>query len=95
MRHINFFSGGPHWGVLGGGPEVYVENVYVLFLSLSCASRFCTGGRGARSNRSKNLLEGPMKANASSGAESEALDGGREVGHPQQPGPENQEGQHM
>ena len=26
------FSGGPKWGVLGGGQEVYVENVYVLFL---------------------------------------------------------------
>ena len=33
MRHINFFSGGPKSGVLGGGQEVYVEKVYVLFLS--------------------------------------------------------------
>ena len=29
------FSGGPNWGVLGGGGEVSVEKVYVLFLSLS------------------------------------------------------------
>ena len=28
------FSGGPQWVVLGGGQKVYVENVYVLFLSL-------------------------------------------------------------
>ena len=34
MRHINFFSGGPKWGVLGGGPKVCVEKVYVLFPSL-------------------------------------------------------------
>ena len=25
MRHINFFSGGPQWGILGGGQKVYVE----------------------------------------------------------------------
>ena len=29
------FSGGPKWGVLGGGQKVYVEKVYVLFLSPS------------------------------------------------------------
>ena len=28
------FSGGPKSGVLGGGQKVYVEKVYVLFLSL-------------------------------------------------------------
>ena len=27
------FSGGPKWGVLGGGQKVYVEKVYVLFPS--------------------------------------------------------------
>ena len=27
------FSGGPKWDVLGGGQKVYVEKVYVLFLS--------------------------------------------------------------
>ena len=27
------FSGGPKWGVLGGGQKVYAEKVYVLFLS--------------------------------------------------------------
>ena len=27
------FSGGPKWGVLGGGQKVYVEKVYVLFRS--------------------------------------------------------------
>ena len=27
------FSGGPKWGVLGGGRKVYVEKVYVLFPS--------------------------------------------------------------
>ena len=32
--HPNFFSGGPKWGVLGGGHKVYVEKVYVLYLSL-------------------------------------------------------------
>ena len=35
MRHINFFSGGPKWGVWGGGQKVYVEKVYVLFRSPS------------------------------------------------------------
>ena len=29
------FSGGPKWGVLGGGQIVYVEKVYVLFQSLN------------------------------------------------------------
>ena len=29
------FSGGPKWGILGGGQKVYVEKVYVLFPSLS------------------------------------------------------------
>ena len=28
------FSGGPKWGVSGGGQKVYVEKVYVLFRSL-------------------------------------------------------------
>ena len=32
MRHI-IFSGGPKWGVLGGGQKVYIEKVYVLFRS--------------------------------------------------------------
>ena len=27
------FSGGPKWGVLGGGQKVYVEKVYVPFRS--------------------------------------------------------------
>ena len=31
MRHINFFLGGPKWGVLGEGQKVYVEIVYVFF----------------------------------------------------------------
>ena len=31
--HKLFFSGGPKWGVLGGGQKVYVEKVYVLFRS--------------------------------------------------------------
>ena len=42
MRHINLFSGGPKSGVLGGGQKVYVEKVYVLFLSLNL------GGRGSK-----------------------------------------------
>ena len=29
------FSGGPKWGVLGGGQKVYVERVYMLFPPLS------------------------------------------------------------
>ena len=29
------FSGGPTWGVLGGGQKVYVEKMYVLFPSLN------------------------------------------------------------
>ena len=29
--------------------------------NLCCASRFCTGGRGAGGSKSKNLLEGGMK----------------------------------
>ena len=33
-----FFSGGPKWGILGGWQKVYVEKVYVLFLSLRCAA---------------------------------------------------------
>ena len=36
MRHINFFSGGPKWGVLGGGQKVYVEKAHVLFRSPKC-----------------------------------------------------------
>ena len=38
MRHINIFSGGPKWGVSGGGQKVYVERVSVLFLSLNGGS---------------------------------------------------------
>ena len=33
QERINFFQG-TTWGVLGGGQKVYVEEVYVLFLSL-------------------------------------------------------------
>ena len=29
------FSGGPNWGVLGGGPKVYVEQMYVLLKKIS------------------------------------------------------------
>ena len=29
------FSGGPKWGILGGGQKVYVENIYVLCPSLT------------------------------------------------------------
>ena len=36
MRHINFLSGGPEWGVLAGGQKIYVERVYVLLPSLQC-----------------------------------------------------------
>ena len=31
MRHINFFSGGPEWGVLGGDQKVYVEKFMCFF----------------------------------------------------------------
>ena len=33
------FSGGPKWGVSGGGPKVYVEKVYVLFPSPNLVSQ--------------------------------------------------------
>ena len=33
IRHMNIFSAGPKWGVLGGGQKVYVDKVDVLFLS--------------------------------------------------------------
>ena len=53
--------------------------------NLCCASRFCTGGGGAGGSRSKNLLEGAMKANARPGHN-------LMLPHP---GPENQDSQHM
>ena len=41
MRHTTFFSGGPKWGVLGGGQKVYVlfpsptqETIFRLFRGL-------------------------------------------------------------
>ena len=46
------FSGGPKWGVLGGGQRVYVEKVYVLLLSPKksrVASSFGTKGPKLRS----------------------------------------------
>ena len=36
MRPMSFFSGCPKWGVLGGGLNVYVEKVNVLFRSPIC-----------------------------------------------------------
>ena len=39
----NFFSGGPTWGALGRVQKVYVEKVYVLFLSLSVVSPHLPG----------------------------------------------------
>ena len=38
MRHINFFLGAQNRGLLCGGQKVYVEKVYVLFLSLKQVS---------------------------------------------------------
>ena len=40
--HENFSSGGPKWGVLGGGQKVYVEIVNCSVLSLT---RFALRGR--------------------------------------------------
>ena len=37
------FSGGPKWGVLGGGQKVYVEKVSVLFLSPTKNKNLVTG----------------------------------------------------
>ena len=62
---------------------------------MCCASRFCMGGRGAAGSRSKNLLEGAMKQNASPGEQSEAPRRRRKPGQKQHPGPENQDSQHM
>ena len=42
MRHINFFGWGPKTGLFGvGGQKVYVEKVYVLFLSPMRISDAC------------------------------------------------------
>ena len=47
MRHINFFFWEPQNGGLGGGQQVYVEKVYVLFpspnLKLSNSSGLSSG----------------------------------------------------
>ena len=63
--------------------------------NLCCASRFCTGGGGAGDSRSKNLLEGAMKASARTGHNLSVLNEAWKVGHQQHPGPENQDSQHM
>ena len=44
MRHINFFTGGPIWGVLGGAQKIYVEKVYVLFHPLILLPVVLRGG---------------------------------------------------
>ena len=49
---------------------------------------FCTGGRGARGSRSKNLLEGAMKQLVQ-GSKLELLDEAQAKGHWQHPGPES------
>ena len=44
MRHINFFPGGAKMGGFGGGQQVYVEKVDVLFPSPNNLLRFyCQG----------------------------------------------------
>ena len=55
---------------------------------MCCASRFCTGGRGAAGS-------GPTKQNAGLGEHSEALTQRWKPGQEQHPGPENQDSQHM
>ena len=50
---------------------------------------------GAAGSRSKNLLEGAVKQNASPGEQSEALRRRWKPGQEQRTGPENQDSQHM
>ena len=52
------FSGGPKWGVLGGGQKVYVEKVYVPFVSIKTKG---PGEEGAPGYCPKILL--PKRAN--------------------------------
>ena len=56
MRHINFLSGALKVGVLGEGQNVYVEKVYVLFLSLSIAKQVLWGLFLSRMNPSRDTI---------------------------------------
>ena len=66
MRHIHFFSRAPKGGVLGGGQKVYVEKVYVLFLSRNLSTQTGTYKRkndqkdknSALKRRNRRLTEG-------------------------------------
>ena len=59
--------------------------------NMCCASRFCTGGGGAAGSN----VQGPVKQNASPGEQSEAPRPRWKPGQEQNPGPENQDSQHM
>ena len=87
--------------ISGRGPKSIFSQVAdsqpLCCKNLCCASCFFVHAWAGKNNklnsvcaprwgsRSKNLLEGPMKANASSRALSEGLEEGREVGHHQHP----------
>ena len=59
-----------------------------------CASRFCTGGGGVAGADPSNV-QGPVKQNASPGEHTEAPRPRWKPGQEQNPGPENQDNQHM
>ena len=75
-----------------------------IFVIVSCqegtnrcvppSSRLCTGGRGARGSRSKNLLKGAMKQMLVQGRNLLLPDEARELGENSTPKPENQDSQH-
>ena len=64
--------------------------------NMCCASRFCTGGKGAAGSRSQGFqanVQGPMKQNARNNLRFRDEGGSR--GQEQHPGPEKQDSQHM
>ena len=62
---------------------------------MCCASRFCTVVGAAAGSRSKQNVQGPVKLNASAGEQSKAPRPRWKPGQEQNPGPENQDSQHM
>ena len=61
---------------------------------MCCASRFWTDGGGVAGSRPSNV-QGPVKQNASPGEQSEGPRPRWKPGQEQNPGPENQDSQHM
>ena len=63
--------------------------------NMCCASRFCTGGVGAAGSRSKQCPRARKRQNASPEEQPEAPRPRWKLGQQQNPGPENQDSQHM